>query len=117
MISEGDWDYDETVIKNLGQRQLKNYAQFIEQYEDDLKNVSEISTLDRLWDFTLNPISLQMAPYEKLDLVDLIRTDNRGLNKVMIVLSSSPIPLVRFPKLVQYAPSGGYLSPILFAYQ
>ena len=88
MISEGDWDYDETVIKNLGQRQLKNYAQFIEQYEDDLKNVSEISTLDRLWDFTLNPISLQMAPYEKLDLVDLIRTDNRGLNKVMIVLSS-----------------------------
>ena len=38
MISEGDWNYDETVVKNLGQKYLKSYAEFIEAFDAKLGN-------------------------------------------------------------------------------
>ncbi|KAL5260221.1 hypothetical protein ACHWQZ_G010367 [Mnemiopsis leidyi] len=87
MISEGDWNYDETVVKNLGQKYLKNYAEFIEAFDSKIgQNVTH--DLNNLWDFTLKPLYLQVAPYESIDLMDLVKTDNKSLNKVILVLSS-----------------------------
>ena len=87
MISDGDWNYDETVIKNLGQKYLKSYSDFT----DDLDNTigDEVTyEINSLWDFSLRPAFLQAAPFECSDLVDLVKTENRGLNKVILVLSS-----------------------------
>ena len=87
MISEGDWNYDETVVKNLGQKYLKSYAEFIEAFDAKLGNKIP-NDLNYLWDFTLKPLYLQVAPYESIDLMDLVKTDNKSLNKVILVLSS-----------------------------
>lgn len=87
MISDGDWNYDETVIKNLGQKYLKSYSDFTDALNNDIGE-EVIYETSALWDFTLKPAFIQVAPYESIDLVDLVKTENRGLNKVILVLSS-----------------------------
>jgi len=40
------------------------------------------------WDMNLDPISLQFAPFEHTTLLQLIDTDNKVLNKILVVFAT-----------------------------
>lgn len=48
--------------------QLKNYGRFLEEYTSQLKGIEEAldDTIGDVWDFTLDPISLQVLEMPKI---------------------------------------------------
>eukprot|EP00111_Clytia_hemisphaerica_P017411 TCONS_00051483-protein len=80
--------FDDGTNKMVGEIQLKKYGNFLDEYASSLKAIED--ALDEeagdSWDFTLDPISLQILPYEHAQLFDLVNTDNKVLNKVIIVI-------------------------------
>ena len=59
-------------------------------YSKNLYNVEEVfyKFPYQTFDFDLNPINLESLPYEKASLLELIKTDNRVLNKIVIVFAA-----------------------------
>uniref|UniRef100_A0A8B9JC50 WASH complex subunit 4 n=1 Tax=Astyanax mexicanus TaxID=7994 RepID=A0A8B9JC50_ASTMX len=70
--------------------QLKNYTKFLEEYSSQLKAIEEAldDSIGDVWDFTLDPIALQLIPYEQSSLLELIKTENKVLNKVITVYAA-----------------------------
>ncbi|XP_076340851.1 strumpellin and WASH-interacting protein isoform X2 [Tachypleus tridentatus] len=80
---------DETVIKIVGQVQLRKYGDFIQEYASQLQGIEHAldETLNESWDMTFDPVSLQFLPYERTTLLELVSTDNKILNKVITVFA------------------------------
>ncbi|XP_076863449.1 WASH complex subunit 4 isoform X1 [Brachyhypopomus gauderio] len=70
--------------------QLKNYGKFLEDYTSQLKGIEEAldDSIGDVWDFTLDPIALKLLPYEQSSLLELIKTENKVLNKVITVYAA-----------------------------
>ncbi|RXM34723.1 WASH complex subunit 7 [Acipenser ruthenus] len=70
--------------------QLKNYGKFLEEYTSQLKGIEDAldESIGDVWDFTLDPIALQLLPYEQSSLLELIKTENKVLNKVITVYAA-----------------------------
>uniref|UniRef100_A0A4W4GUC8 WASH complex subunit 4 n=1 Tax=Electrophorus electricus TaxID=8005 RepID=A0A4W4GUC8_ELEEL len=70
--------------------QLKNYGKFLEDYTSQLKAIEEAldDSIGDVWDFTLDPIALKLLPYEQSSLLELIKTENKVLNKVITVYAA-----------------------------
>uniref|UniRef100_A0A3B4E036 WASH complex subunit 4 n=1 Tax=Pygocentrus nattereri TaxID=42514 RepID=A0A3B4E036_PYGNA len=70
--------------------QLKNYGKFLEEYTSQLKAIEEAldDSIGDVWDFTLDPIALKLLPYEQSSLLELIKTENKVLNKVITVYAA-----------------------------
>ncbi|XP_041059183.1 WASH complex subunit 4 isoform X2 [Carcharodon carcharias] len=70
--------------------QLKNYGRFLEEYTNQLKGVEDAldDSVGDVWDFTLDPIALKLLPYEQSSLLELIKTENKVLNKVITVYAA-----------------------------
>lgn len=81
--------FDDGTNKLIGEIQLKKYGKFLDDYASSLKAIQDAldETAGDSWDFTLDPISLQILPYEQSKLIDLINTDNKVLNKIITVIS------------------------------
>ncbi|XP_057296069.1 WASH complex subunit 4-like isoform X2 [Hydractinia symbiolongicarpus] len=81
--------FDDGTTKMVGEIQLKKYGKFLNEYASQLKAIED--ALDEAagdsWDFTLDPIELQILPYEQSNLLELIKTDNKVLNKVITVVA------------------------------
>ncbi|XP_054719351.1 WASH complex subunit 4-like [Uloborus diversus] len=87
-----DWDMnkvDDGVIKIVGEVQLRKYGKFLEEYSTQLRAIEHAldETLSDVWNSELDPVSLQLLPYERTTVLELISTDNKVLNKVVSVLA------------------------------
>nr|XP_039256887.1 WASH complex subunit 4-like [Styela clava] len=85
-----DWVLDDGTEKLAGEIQLRSYSKFISGYSQqlaDLETALGSYSLDA-WDRHLDPISLDTSPHERTSLLDLINTENKVLNKIIIALSS-----------------------------
>lgn len=88
-----DWEFDrfdDGSQKIHLEVQLKNYTRFLEEYTSQLKGIEEAldDSIGDVWDFTLDPIALKLLPYEQSSLLELIKTDNKVLNKVITVYAA-----------------------------
>ncbi|CAL1541419.1 unnamed protein product [Lymnaea stagnalis] len=88
-----DWEFDrfdDGSRKIVGELQLKKYGNFLEEYATQLKEIEDVldESIGDAWDMSLDPISMQIVPYEQTTLLQLIHTDNRILNKVLTVLAA-----------------------------
>lgn len=88
-----DWEFDkfdDGSLKLVGELQLKKYGKFLEDYATQLKEIEDAldDSIGDAWDMTLDPIAMQSLPYEQTTLLQLIRTDNKILNKVVTVLAA-----------------------------
>ncbi|XP_064467103.1 WASH complex subunit 4-like [Ornithodoros turicata] len=85
-----DKDLDDGVVRIVGQIQLRKYGKFMDDFAVQLKSIEQAldETVTDSWDSTLDPISLQYLPCENTTLLALISTDNKVLNKVIMVLST-----------------------------
>ncbi|XP_067860697.1 WASH complex subunit 4 [Heptranchias perlo] len=88
-----DWQFDR--FDDGSQRihaevQLKNYGRFLEEYTNQLKRIEDAldDSVGDVWDFTLDPIALRLLPYEQSSLLELIKTENKVLNKVITVYAA-----------------------------
>uniref|UniRef100_A0A663LRT9 WASH complex subunit 4 N-terminal domain-containing protein n=1 Tax=Athene cunicularia TaxID=194338 RepID=A0A663LRT9_ATHCN len=70
--------------------QLKNYGKFLEEYTSQLKRIEDAldDSIGDVWDFSLDPIALKLLPYEQSSLLELIKTENKVLNKVITVYAA-----------------------------
>ncbi|KAI0213688.1 WASH complex subunit 4 [Lamellibrachia satsuma] len=83
-------EFDEDSLKIAGKVQLKKYGQFLNEYASQLKEIEGAlgESIGDAWDSTLDPVSLEFTPYEQTTLLQLVRTDNKVLNKVVAVLAT-----------------------------
>ncbi|XP_072038890.1 WASH complex subunit 4-like [Amphiura filiformis] len=82
--------FDDGSLKIVGEVQLRRYGKFLEEYATQLKGIEDAlgDSIGDVWDFTLDPITLQYLPYEQTTLLELIKTDNKIFNKVITVFAS-----------------------------
>ncbi|KAM3833616.1 WASH complex subunit 4 isoform 2-T2 [Vipera latastei] len=88
-----DWEFDR--VDDGSQKihvevQLKNYGKFLEAYTSQLKRIEDAldDSIGDVWDFNLDPIALSLLPYEQSSLLELIKTENKVLNKVITVYAA-----------------------------
>uniref|UniRef100_A0AAQ5XAX0 WASH complex subunit 4 n=1 Tax=Amphiprion ocellaris TaxID=80972 RepID=A0AAQ5XAX0_AMPOC len=91
---------------------LKNYSKFLEEYTSQLKGIEEAldDSIGDVWDFTLDPIALKLLPYEQSSLLELIKTDNKVLNKVITVYAA----LCSEVKKLKYEAETKFYSGLLY---
>lgn len=88
-----DWEFDKfhedsyELAKNV---EIKKYENFLKTHnkqlfelEDSLSQVPFIN-----WDIDLDVIDLDIMPFEQASLIQLIKTDNKVLNKLVTVFSA-----------------------------
>jgi len=82
--------FDDGTAKLAGEIQLKKYGKFLDEYANQLKSIEDAldESVGEAWDFTLDPIALQIVPYERSTLLELVKTDNKVFNKVITVLAA-----------------------------
>mmetsp|Transcript_32874 Transcript_32874/g.82567 ORF Transcript_32874/g.82567 Transcript_32874/m.82567 type:complete len:1186 (-) Transcript_32874:28-3585(-) len=82
--------FDDGSSRRVGERQVQKMQQFASEYGTQLREIGEAldSTLSEVWDPISDPIGLDLTPYEQCGLIELVRTDNKLLNKLMLVFSS-----------------------------
>ncbi|KAM6961159.1 WASH complex subunit 4 [Aplochiton taeniatus] len=88
-----DWEFDrfdDGSQKIHTEVQLKSYRKFLEDYTSQLRAIEEAldDSIGDVWDFTLDPIALKLLPYEQSSVLELIKTDNKILNKVITVYAA-----------------------------
>nr|XP_055047573.1 WASH complex subunit 4 [Misgurnus anguillicaudatus] len=88
-----DWEFDrfdDGSQKIHTEVQLKSYEKFLEDYATQLQGIEEAldESVGDVWDFTLDPIALKLLPYEQSSLLELIKTENKVLNKVITVYAA-----------------------------
>ncbi|KYO36435.1 WASH complex subunit 4 [Alligator mississippiensis] len=88
-----DWDFDrldDGAQKIHAEVQLKNYGKFLEEYTSQLRRIEDAldDSVGDVWDFNLDPIALRLLPYEQSSLLELIKTENKVLNKVITVYAA-----------------------------
>jgi hypothetical protein len=89
----------------LGEQHVSKTKQFVEEYSTKLQEIEEAleETLSQAFDFNTNPISLQLQPYEQANLLQLIKTDNKIFNKLMIVFSSLCLEMQYLKDMVRFS--------------
>ncbi|KAG7168658.1 WASH complex subunit 4-like [Homarus americanus] len=85
-----DVDYDENSHKTVAELELRRYSSIVEQHGDQLEEIIEALGPHPLppWDPVLDPVRLKMAPFEQPSLVQLIQSNNKLVNKVVLALSA-----------------------------
>ncbi|XP_055973291.1 WASH complex subunit 4 isoform X2 [Sorex fumeus] len=88
-----DWEFDRVddgSQKIHAEVQLKNYGKFLEEYTSQLSRIEDAldDSIGDVWDFNLDPIALKLLPYEQSSLLELIKTENKVLNKVITVYAA-----------------------------
>eukprot|EP00794_Sanderia_malayensis_P006146 gene6146-6852_t len=68
----------------------RKYFSFITDYASQLQAIEDAldDSIGDVWDTTLDPISLQALPCEQSKILELVKTDNKVFNKVIIVLAA-----------------------------
>ncbi|XP_022808632.1 WASH complex subunit 4-like [Stylophora pistillata] len=103
--------FDDGSLKLVGEAQLKKYGQFLEEYASQLKAIEDAldDSVGDSWDFSLDPIALQTLPYEQSRMLELIKTENKVFNKVIMVFAS----LCREMDLLKHEATTKFYTPLL----
>ncbi|CAF0880881.1 unnamed protein product [Rotaria sordida] len=89
-----DWQFDKfsdggskDLVLNA---QLKRYTRFLATHKQTLRRIEDAlgSNITQTWDFDLNPAELKYLPYEQVQVLDLIRTENKICNKIITVFAA-----------------------------
>ncbi|CAF3374323.1 unnamed protein product [Rotaria sp. Silwood1] len=89
-----DWQFDKfsdggskDLVLNA---QLKRYTRFLATHKQALRRIEDAlgSNITQTWDFDLNPTELKYLPYEQVQVLDLIRTENKICNKIITVFAA-----------------------------
>lgn len=101
--SQQGWDFspfDPGSTQHVEIEQQEKFAKFVQEYGAQLREIEEAldQSLSEVWDVDVDPISLDMRPYEQTTLLELIKTDNKLFNKIMIVFSSLSLELEKLSR-------------------
>ncbi|EGC29177.1 hypothetical protein DICPUDRAFT_43212 [Dictyostelium purpureum] len=82
--------FEDGSSKLVGEQQLTKLNQFAVDYAQQIWRIEEAldDTLNEVWDINIDPLSIYNKPYEQQDLIELVKTDHKIFNKVMLVFSS-----------------------------
>lgn len=89
MVTE-DWSSEygsSRVNKIMGEVQLRRYGRFIENYAKQLNSIEE-SFLNGSVPFGGDPINVKLIRQEESEVLELVDTDNKVLNKVVSVFAA-----------------------------
>lgn len=83
-------DYDQNSHKIVAEHELRRYGSIVEQHGDHLEDIIEaLGPHPRPpWDCVLDPVKLRLTPFEQPSLVQLIPSNNKLVNKVVLALSA-----------------------------
>ncbi|CAF5186794.1 unnamed protein product [Rotaria magnacalcarata] len=92
--SDQDWQFDR--FRDGGSKelvldaQLKRYARFLNTHKQALRRIEDAlgSNITQTWEFDLNPAELKYLPYEQVQVLELIRTENKICNKIVTVFAA-----------------------------
>ncbi|XP_058950258.2 WASH complex subunit 4 [Pocillopora verrucosa] len=103
--------FDDGSLKLVGEAQLKKYGQFLEEYASQLKAIEDAldDSVGDSWDFSLDPIALQTLPYEQSRMLEIIKTENKVFNKVIMVFAS----LCREMDQLKHEATTKFFTPLL----
>ncbi|XP_078530725.1 WASH complex subunit 4 isoform X1 [Lissotriton helveticus] len=110
-----DWEFDridDGSQKIHAEVQLKQYGKFLEEYTSQLRRIENAldDSIGDVWDFNLDPIALKLVPYEQSSLLELIKTENKVLNKVITVFAALCCEI----KKLKYEAETKFYSGLLF---
>ncbi|XP_053318537.1 WASH complex subunit 4 isoform X2 [Spea bombifrons] len=110
-----EWEFDrfdDGSQKIHAEVQLKNYGKFLEEYSSQLRRIEDAldDSIGDVWDFSLDPIALKLVPYEQSTLLELIRTENKVLNKVITVYAALCCEI----KKLKYEAESKFYNGLLF---
>jgi len=56
---------DAVLAELAGKKELENYTKFLEEYSTQLRSIEDAldEYFEEAWDFTLDPVSLQVGPH------------------------------------------------------
>ncbi|EAL65754.1 hypothetical protein DDB_G0283355 [Dictyostelium discoideum AX4] len=82
--------FEDGSSKLVGEQQLTKLNQFAVDYAQQIWKIEEAldETLNEVWDINIDPVSIYNKPHEQLDLIELVKTDHKIFNKVILVFSS-----------------------------
>ncbi|GAM18419.1 hypothetical protein SAMD00019534_015940 [Acytostelium subglobosum LB1] len=82
--------FEDGSSKLVGEQQLTKLNQFAVDYAQQIWHIEEAldESLSDTTDFNIDPVSLYIRPYEQQDIIELIKTEHKIFNKVMLVFSS-----------------------------
>jgi len=82
--------FEDGSSKLVGEQQLTKLNQFAVDYAQQIWKIEEAldDSLNEAWDINIDPVSLYMKPHEQQDLIELVKTDHKMFNKVILVFSS-----------------------------
>ncbi len=74
----------------MGEKVLANLETFVQDFSSQLRTIEEAidETLSDVWDPTVDPISLSLQPHEQAKFFELVKTDNKLFNKIILVFTS-----------------------------
>jgi hypothetical protein len=86
----------------VGERLAGQFEAFVKEYGERLHTLEQALDDSRgeLWDPTSDPLALSFKPYEQTRLVELIKTDNKLFNKILIVFSSLCVEMCKLTEEV-----------------
>ncbi|KAJ7414790.1 WASH complex subunit 4 [Willisornis vidua] len=113
-----DWEFDrldDGSQKIHAEVQLKNYGKFLEEYTSQLKRIEDAldDSVGDVWDFSLDPIALKLLPYEQSSLLELIKTENKVLNKVITVYAALCCEIKKLKYEAMYEHLGELLTVLI----
>jgi WASH complex subunit 7 len=80
-------DFNDGSDEIVREDHLNKLREFVEKYGNTVVEIEE-ALLATVWDYTTDPLSLNFTPYEQTNILQLVRTDNKIFNKVVIVFAS-----------------------------
>eukprot|EP01126_Amoeba_proteus_P057917 TRINITY_DN7419_c0_g2_i2.p1 TRINITY_DN7419_c0_g2~~TRINITY_DN7419_c0_g2_i2.p1 ORF type:complete len:303 (-),score=46.94 TRINITY_DN7419_c0_g2_i2:1213-2121(-) len=89
--SGGERDkFEDGSYIEVGELQVVKMKQFVEQHREELRKIETAldNTMTDGWDLDLDPIFIDMSPYEQTSMLDLIRTKSKPVTKVTVVLAT-----------------------------
>jgi len=103
--------FDDGSSRKVGEILLNKMRRFVEEHSKQLKDIEEAldESLSEAWDSTVDPIGLDIQPYEQTKILDLIKTDNKLFDKVLIVFVS----LCSEMKKLEHEAREKYYAPLL----
>ena len=74
----------------VGDGHISRVKEFLDSYSERLRGVEEAlsDSLSDIWDPNQDPIKLHIQPYEQCNMPDLINTESKLFNKVILVFST-----------------------------